>query len=202
MPKQTKILLIIALNILLVSTATAAGDIEAGKAKAGTCIACHGVGGVSINAEWPSLAGQGEAYLYKQLVEFQAEEGRSNILMAPMIMDLTDQDMRDLAAYYASLRAPVGIAKDGMTDLGEAIYRGGSDGIAACIGCHGPSGKGNPAAKYPHVAGQHAVYVASQLRMFRAQERSNDANQMMRSLAHRMTDTEIDAVSEYIAGLR
>lgn len=202
MLKLTRILLIIGLNLLLVGTLSAEGDIEAGAKKAGTCIACHGVGGVSINAEWPSLAGQGEAYLYKQLVEYQAEEGRSNILMAPMIMDLTDQDMRDISAYYASLAAPVGIAKDGSVELGEAIYRGGSEGIAACVGCHGPAGRGNPAAKYPGLAGQHAVYIAGQLRMFRSEERSNDSNQMMRGLAHRMTDPEIDAVAEYIAGLR
>lgn len=198
----SRLSLIFCLYLLSICSLSAEADIEAGKAKAGTCIACHGVGGVSVNVEWPSLAGQGEAYLYKQMVEFQAEEGRSNILMAPMIMDLTDQDMRDIAAYYASLSAPVGIAKDGSVALGEAIYRGGSEGIAACVGCHGPAGRGNPAAQYPGLAGQHAVYIASQLRMFRSEERSNDTNEMMRSLAHRMTDPEIDAVAEYIAGLR
>lgn len=204
MLKLTKIVLTFSLSLFLISVANAAGDAEAGKAKAGTCIACHGVDGNSVNAEWPSLAGQAEAYTYKQLVEFHAREGRDNDLMYPMIENLTDQDMQDLAAYYASLRAKPGVAKEGMVELGEAIYRGGSQsaGIAACIGCHGPSGKGNPAAKYPRVAGQHSVYVASQLRMFRSEERTNDSNKMMRSLAHRMTDVEIDAVSEYIAGLR
>ncbi len=198
----SRISLIFCLFLLSFSTLSAEGNIEEGKAKAGTCIACHGVGGVSVNAEWPSLAGQGEAYLYKQMVEFKAEKGRSNILMAPMIMELSDQDMRDIAAYYASLSAPVGIAKDGSVALGEAIYRGGSEGIAACVGCHGPAGRGNPAAKYPGLAGQHAIYIASQLRMFRSEERYNDSNEMMRGLAHRMTDPEIDAVAEYIAGLR
>ena len=198
----SRLSLIFCLYLVSICSLSAEGDIEAGKAKASTCIACHGVGGVSVNAEWPSLAGQGEEYLYKQIVEFQKEEGRTNILMAPMIKDLTDQDMRDISAYYASLRAPVGIAKDGSVALGEAIYRGGSEGIAACVGCHGPAGRGNPAAKYPGLAGQHAVYIASQLRLFRSAERYNDSNEMMRSLAHRMTDPEIDAVAEYIAGLR
>ena len=96
----SRLSLIFCLYLLSICSLSAEADIEAGKAKAGTCIACHGVGGVSVNVEWPSLAGQGEAYLYKQMVEFQAEEGRSNILMAPMIMDLTDQDMRDLSLIH------------------------------------------------------------------------------------------------------
>lgn len=204
MLKLTQISILSGLFLLLASPLYAAGDAEAGKGKAGTCIACHGVDGNSVNVEWPSLAGQGEAYLYKQLVEFHAKEGRNNDLMYPMIKDLTDQDMQDLAAYYATLRAKPGIAEDGSVELGEAIYRGGSQTgeIAACSGCHGPAGEGNPAAKYPRLAGQHAVYVASQLRMFRLEERANDLNNMMRNLAHRMTDAEIDAVAQYIAGLR
>lgn len=187
------------------SLVLAEGDIEAGKAKAKTCVACHGVNGNSSNGEWPSLAAQGAAYHFKQLQELQKNNGRANELMAPMIKDLTEQDMLDLAAYYESLALKPGVAQDGAADikLGEAVYRGGnlSNGTPACIGCHGPAGKGNPAAKYPRVAGQHAVYTAIQLRSFRSGARSNDENQMMRSIAHRMSDSEIEAVSQYIAGL-
>lgn len=205
MIKPSNIVLLFILLLAPVSLVMAEGDIEAGKAKAKTCIACHGVGGNSINGEWPSLAGQGAAYHYKQLVELQKNNGRSNELMAPMIKDLTEQDMLDLAAYYESLPLKPGVAQDkeADVDLGEAVYRGGSlsGGIPACIGCHGPAGRGNPAAKYPHVAGQHAVYTAIQLRSFRNGARGNDESQMMRSVAHRMTDEEIEAVSQYIAGL-
>ncbi len=205
MTKSIKYVLLIVLLSAPVSLALAGGDIEAGKAKAKTCVACHGVNGNSSNAEWPSLAGQGAAYHYKQLVELQKNQGRANELMAPMIKDLTEQDMLDLAAYYESLPQDPGVAQNAEVDLalGEAVYRGGkrSAGVPACIGCHGPAGKGNPAAKYPRVAGQHAVYTAIQLRNFRSAARANDENAMMRSVAHRMTDAEIDAVSQYIAGL-
>jgi len=195
--------LYLVLIMFAVSPAFAAGDIEAGKAKSKTCVACHGVDGNSPNAEWPSLAGQGESYTYKQLVELQKNAGRSNELMAPMIQDLTDQDMQDLAAYYASKTAKPGVAQDAFVKQGEALYRGGSlsAGIPACSGCHGPAGEGNPVAKYPRLAGQHAVYTAIQLRAFRSTARGNDPEQMMRKVSHRMTDQEIEAVSQYIAGL-
>lgn len=179
-----------------------AGDPAAGKTKSAVCAACHGPEGVALIAEYPNLSGQGEAYLLKQLKEFK-EGGRENALMSPMAMPLSDQDMEDLSAYYASLPANEGVAPEGDLELGENIYRGGitSAQIPACIGCHGPSGNGNPMAKYPAISGQNASYTVLTLKEFRNSVRHNDPNKMMRAVAHRMSDAEIEAVSKYIQGL-
>jgi len=198
--------LLIALTGMTLLTAQplmAGGDIAAGETKSAVCMACHGPAGNSVNPEWPSLAGQHEQYITKQLNNFKAKE-RHNDLMAPMAAPLSDEDIADLAAYYSSQKPvkPV-IVEAEAAALGEALYRGGDSaaGIAACSGCHGPTGEGNPQAKFPDIAGQHATYTALQLKAFRDSTRNNDTGSMMQNVTVRMTDAEIDAVSKYIAGL-
>jgi cytochrome c553 len=185
------------------SAALAEGSAEAGQAKSATCVACHGVDGNSVNPEWPNLAGQHTSYLEKHLKLFRSGE-RQNVLMSPMAMGLSDEDIADLAAYFAAQPLKGLEADPGKVDLGESIYRGGNpkSGVPACIACHGPTGAGNPAAVYPLVKGQHAAYTALQLKAYRSGERNTDPNQMMRNAAAGLTDEEIDAVASYIQGMR
>lgn len=181
------------------------GSAEEGQTKATPCVACHGVNGNSTNPEWPSLAGQSGPYIVKQLKAFKAGE-RQNPLMTPMAQPLSDDDMEDLAAYY-SQQVRTGLeAEPSKIAEGQRLYRGGDSvgGIAACTACHGPSGKGIEAAGYPALQGQHATYVAAQLRAYRAGARTTDQpqNRMMRDVANRLTDAQIDAVAQYVQGLR
>ena len=200
--KKLFLIALAGLSLSVAGSALAAGDKNAGKAKSAACAACHGMDGNSVNPEWPKLAGQSEQYLYKQLKNFKSGE-RKNATMAGMVAALSDQDMQDLAAFYASQSIKPGKADETKVSLGEKIYRGGNSasGVSACIACHGPTGAGNPAAKFPMLSGQHAKYTGIQLYAFRKGERANDAGQMMRNIASKMTDAEIDAVAEYIAGL-
>ncbi|MEM7208078.1 MAG: c-type cytochrome [Pseudomonadota bacterium] len=186
----------------LASPAFAAGDIQAGQAKSAACAACHGVDGNSNIAINPKLAGQHADYLAKQIREFQAGN-RADPVMMSMVASLSEQDIEDISAYFASQTNAPAIASEETLELGESIYRGGiaAPGVAACLACHGPAGKGNPGAGYPALTGQHAEYTAKTLRDFRSGNRNNDANSAMRSLVKRMTDAEIDAVSNYIQGL-
>jgi len=180
----------------------ATGDPAAGKTASATCAACHGADGKAILPEYPNLAGQHASYIAKQLTAYRDGE-RSNQLMSPMAAALTDQNILDLAAYYSELTPIQGVSQEENLTLGQNIYRGGvtAAGIASCTGCHGPSGKGNPAANYPALSGQNAAYLAAQLKLFRSGDRNNDPNEMMRSLAHRLSDSEINAVANYAAGL-
>ncbi len=182
--------------------AAAQGDAAAGQAKAALCGSCHGVDGNSALAMNPKLAGQGAGYLYKQLVEFKSG-ARENATMAAMVMNLSDQDMLDLAAYYASQQVTIGGADPAKIELGESIYRAGNKelGVAACASCHSSDGTGNAPAKFPAVGGQHAEYTLSQLKAFRSGMRNNDAGSMMRSTVERLTDTELDALASYLEGL-
>jgi cytochrome c553 len=201
--KKYAVIALAALGLSVSAPLLADGDPTRGKELSAACAACHGADGNSVNPEWPKLAGQGEAYLYKQLVDYK-EGRRENVLMAGQVAGLSEQDMRDLAAFFASQTGTPGTADQTKAELGEQIYRGGNaaTGVAACIACHGPGGAGNPAAMFPKMAGQHAQYNADQLRQFRDGARANDAGRMMRNVARRMTDEEIAAVSEYMAGLR
>lgn len=185
------------------ATALAAGNATAGKDKAAACAACHNADGNSINGEWPKMAAQHASYLAKQLKNFKAGE-RVNPIMQGMAAPLSDQDMEDLAAYFASQTITPGKADPALVAQGEAIYRGGdlTKGVSACIGCHGPTGKGNPAAAFPSLAGQHAQYTETQLKAFRTMQRANDPGQMMRNIAAKMSDVEIKAVASYIQGLQ
>lgn len=180
-----------------------AGDAAAGQAKSAVCAACHGVDGNSINPEWPNIAGQHPEYIVQSIEAYQTGK-RDNVLMTAQAMALSPEDTADLAAYFSSQTPKGGEADPSLVVRGERIYRGGDPerGIAACIACHGPRGQGNPAAGYPVIAGQHAVYAASQLRLYASGERRSDNNQMMRGIARRMTEEDIRAVSSYVQGLR
>lgn len=181
---------------------SAAGNVEAGKQKAATCVVCHGPDGNSNNPTWPNLAGQHAEYLRKQLRDFRAGH-RKNDQMAPMAMGLSDQDIDDLAVYYASLAPRTGQARPENLDAGERLYRAGdaSKGLASCMACHGPAGAGNPAANYPRINAQHARYTILQLKAFKAEERANDRNGIMRDIAGRMSNDSIEAVADYLQGL-
>jgi cytochrome c553 len=182
--------------------AIAAGDPTAGKQKSQTCAACHGPDGNSVSPVWPSLAGQGAAYLRKQLLDLRSGE-RRNDQMSPMAANLSDEDIADLAAYYAGLKPKIGAADPALIPAGQRIYRAGdaASGLPACMACHGPTGSGNPAAAYPALGGQHAAYTAAQLKAFKAEQRANDAGAVMRTISSKMTNAEIDAVAGYIQGL-
>jgi cytochrome c553 len=187
------------------SVAAAAGSAQAGQSKSTTCMACHGADGNSANPEWPHLAAQHASYVQRELKAFKAGE-RQNPLMSPMAAPLQDQDMEDLAAYFASqtLRA-TGETEPSKLALGQRVFRSGSQangGTPSCAGCHGPVGAGNPGAAYPRIGGQHATYVAAQLRAYKAGTRTTDPNQIMRTIAARLSEQEIDAVASYVQGLR
>ena len=185
------------------SSAVAAGSKEAGQAKAATCSACHGMDGNSLSPEWPNLAGQHESYIVKQLGDFKGGQ-RQNVLMSPMAMILSDQDMADLAAYFSSQTPRGGEADPAKLKLGQRVYRSGNVNghVMACAGCHGPAGRGNAPAAYPAIQGQHATYVAAQLRAYKAGTRTTDPNQMMRNITAQLSEEEIDAVASYVQGLR
>ena len=181
------------------------GSVEDGKSKAITCMACHGPDGNSANPLWPNIAGQGAPYLVTQLKAFK-EGKRQDPLMTSQAMLLSDQDMADLAVYYESLpQAAQAVADTSLVDKAEALYRGGSvaNQTAACIACHGPTGRGNPAAKYPALNGQHATYTAKQLRDYASGARESDGKtRVMRDIAAKLSEDEIVALASYIQGLR
>ena len=181
----------------------AAGDAAAGKTKSVVCMACHGADGNSPNPVWPKLAGQHPSYILTQLQHFKAGS-RKNDLMSPMAAPLSDQDMADLAAYFSSQTQSVGSAAADKVAMGEKIFRAGNPDtkVAACMACHGPTGVGNAPANFPRISGQHAAYVEKALKDFRAGDRDNDPNMMMRGVAANMTDEEIMAVAQYVQGLR
>ncbi len=180
----------------------AAGDAGLGRAKAAACAGCHGDDGNSVNPEWPKLAGQGEAYIVKQLTDFKSG-ARTNATMNGMAAGLSPQDMADVAAFFSSQKRKPGSANETLVAQGQKLFRGGNSatGASACQGCHGPSGAGNPAAKFPSLGGQHAAYVAIQLKNFRDGTRTNDPNKMMRMVAAKLSDAEIKAVADYVQGL-
>ncbi len=168
------------------------------------CSACHGADGNSVTPVNPVLAGQHADYIVKQLTDFKANKARKNPVMLGMAGPLSPQDMQNLGAYFESQKPKPRAAKDpALVKLGQQIYRGGilAKGVAACTSCHGPNGAGVP-AQFPRVAGQFPEYVIAQLQAFRLGERANDPNGMMRTIAAKLSDNEIKAVAEYIAGLR
>lgn len=202
------------ITLLFAAGSFAAGDAEAGADKVAVCTACHGAEGVSALSLYPNLAGQGEKYLLKQMQDVKS--GARNILeMTGMLAIYNDQDLEDIAAFYAS-KVPVvmgsqpiedeayGLSADEFLALGESVFRGGNlkTGVAACTGCHAPSGKGNAPAAYPAIGGQHYDYIVKQLKNFQNNLRTNDGEgQIMRAVAAPMSDLEIRAVANYLAGL-
>jgi cytochrome c553 len=192
---------VIALSALA-GTATA-GDAALGAQKSAVCAACHGMTGSSTNPEWPSLAGQPEAYIVAQLQQFKQNK-RVNPLMTPMAVPLSDGDMEDLGAHFAQ-QTPTGLEADPSTWMaGAKLYRGGdrARGIPACIACHGPQGRGNAPAGYPALRAQHSVYAYSQLKAFAEGRRTTAGNDIMRVVASRLTDEEMRALASYTQGLR
>lgn len=190
----------------------AGGDATAGKAKAVVCAACHGADGNSAAGAFPKLAGLGEKYLIKQMTDIKTGE-RVVAEMTGMLDNSSDQDIADIAAYYAQQKRALAGAEDNekLLSLGENIYRAGNleTGVPACTGCHSPAGNGNAPAGYPALGGQHAQYLAKQLRAFRTAAhdeenqtgRKNDESKVMRSVSARLNDREIDALANYISGL-
>ncbi|MFT3808230.1 c-type cytochrome [Arenimonas sp.] len=192
------------------------GDAKAGQTKAGACAACHGVDGNAADPQYPKIAGQHERYIWRQLKLFKSGE-RVNPIMAPMASVLTEQDMRDIGAYFATQHALAGVADDSAIasgpsagkkfyQVGEKIYRAGKPeaGVPACLACHGPSGRGNPGPAYPSVGGQHASYTAAKLMAFRGGEawgKDGNANVIMNSIARNLSDEEIQSLASYIQGL-
>ncbi|GHA61432.1 c-type cytochrome [Photobacterium aphoticum] len=197
------------LTLLASCSAWAQGDAEAGKMKAATCAACHGADGNGIMAQYPKIAGQHAGYLEKQLKDFKlamssgGKQGRQDAVMGGMVMPLTEQDMADLAAYYASLPISDNTTPESSIALGQTLYRAGDAerGITACTACHGPRGNGTSLSGFPKISGQNAEYVKLQLEKFRDGQRANDMNAMMRAVAVKLTDDEITALSQYVGGL-
>ena len=176
-------------------------DPAKGQALAQVCAACHTADGSRGSPANPILQGQHPEYLVKQLQEFKSGK-RNNAIMKGFAANLSDEDMKHIAAFYAGKTAKPGAAKNKDTiRLGEKIYRGGitAKGVPSCAGCHGPTGAGIP-AQYPRLGGQHADYTEGQMNGFRAGTRANNAQMM--TIAGKLNDLEIKAVSDYIAGLR
>ncbi|WP_025132044.1 cytochrome c [Pseudomonas sp. PH1b] len=200
---MNKLLVSLLLTLGITGVAHAAGDAAAGQAKAAVCGACHGPDGNSMAPNFPKLAGQGEKYLEKQLHDIKS--GKRQVLeMTGLLTNLSDQDMSDIAAYFASQKGSVGAADPKVVARGEELFRGGKldQGMPACTGCHSPNGAGNAAAGFPHLSGQHAQYVAKQLTDFREGNRTNDGDTLvMRSIAGKLSNKDIEAVSSYIQGL-
>jgi len=196
--------------LVAAATVVAAQDNAArGQRIAGqVCAACHGADGNSVAATNPKIAGQFAEYLHKQLADYKPQAGkkpaRDNPIMTPMVANLSEDDIKSLAAYYAGQKLTPAAASDkDLVALGQKIWRGGipSSNVPACAGCHGPAGAGIP-AQYPRLSGQFAEYTAAQLKAFKEGGRANDPNAMMRGVAARLTEREIQAVSQYAAGLR
>ncbi len=197
--------IVLAMMISALSLPTFAdGDPTRGKELSSTCVACHAEDGNSPAGSFPSIAGQQPKYLLKQMLEIQSGD-RAAPLMAGILDNMSEQDLKDLSAYYGDQAVKGGAAKPELAELGQSIYLAGvpRKGIAACTACHSPDGSGNNSAKFPALAGQWPEYTAAQLKAFRSGERQNDGDgQMMRTVAMDLSDDEIDAVSNYLYGLK
>jgi cytochrome c553 len=185
------------------------GDASAGKAKAATCAACHGMDGNALVNIYPKIAGQHADYTYKQLKEFKlgmtsgGKEGRMDPVMSGMTMALTDQDMKDLAMYYETLNMSAGETPPSLVESGGKLFKAGDAqrGIPSCAACHGPRGNGTSLAKFPKISFQHPEYTKAQLEKFRSGVRQNDMNGMMGDIAKKLTDKDIEILSKYLGGL-
>lgn len=204
-----KIAVLFGLYVAVSGTALANGDVEAGQEKAQVCAACHGPQGNTAVDMYPKLAGQHASYIAKQLHDYKlaaetnGEQGRANAIMQGQVQGLSDEDIADLSAYFAAQEPEVGTAPEDVVARAEELYRGGDleRGIASCAACHGPRGDGMGLAKFPDISGNHATYMKQQLEMFRSGERANDPNGMMRDIAKKLTDEDIDLLSKYLGGL-
>ena len=180
--------------------ATGAGSVEQGQVTSGTCQGCHGPDGNSFSPDWPNLASQNANYLSKQIHDFQSG-ARKDPTMSSMVTGLEEGDIADIAAYFAAQQVKGDPAS--QSSLGKKLYLGGNryTHVPACAGCHGPNGAGNGPGAIPHLAGQKSAYTTKALKDFKSGARSNDRNQIMRDIASKMTEQEIDAVASFLAGL-
>lgn len=200
--------LTVGLNVTAHATEQAvapAVDLAAGEETAGAiCAGCHMPDGNSVVDMFPKLAGQHAQYLTKQLNDYKSGARQDDTMTGMAATLATEADVANVSAFFASKAATAATADDSKVALGKAIYRGGNSttNLPACMGCHGPNGSGNPTAKYPSLAGQHATYTINQLNAFRDGKRANDSNKMMRNVANKMTVAEIEAVANYIAQMK
>lgn len=210
---KTLIALVSAATLTLAAQAAPADDAAANKAQT-VCAACHGGDGNSFNGEWPKLAGQHASYSAAQLTAFRcaatgqpkgcvARSSANSALMIGQAAALTDAEIAALGEHYAKQTIKPGVADAKLIAIGQKLYQGGSkkNATAACTACHGPDGRGNAAAKFPAIGGQHAAYVTAQLKAYRDGSRRGDKDQMMRNIAGTLSDDEIAAVASYIQGL-
>ncbi|MDE2349839.1 MAG: cytochrome c4 [Gammaproteobacteria bacterium] len=179
------------------------GDAQAGATKAVVCHACHGANGNSANPQWPSLAGLGAGYIAEQLQNFK-DGKRQNPIMMPNVMALTPADMADLGAYFDSLPNTGLEADPSYWKAGQALYRGGdaTRGIPACMGCHGPTGRGNEPGRIPALRGQHSVYLIKQLQDYASGARATGPNGIMQTIAKRLSADDMRNVASYVKGMR
>lgn len=205
-----KLAISISLVLGLVGHANAGdGNAEAGKAKSATCVACHGVDGNSAVPAYPKIAGQHEEYIYQQLKALKlgstsgGKEGRNDPVMSAMAAPLSDQDMKDLSAYYAGQKMSQGMTPESVVKEGKKLYTQGDGdrGIPACTACHGPRGTGMQLAGFPRISYQHGDYLKLSLEKFRDGSRNNDMNGMMQDIAAKLTDKDIEILSKYLGGL-
>jgi len=211
MIRTTAVAVLLAASLPAFASEQAPAKLDLAKAKEiaeGLCVACHGADGNSPTSANPILAGQIPQYLYKQLTNFKSVDGkppvRDNAIMGGMVAALSDEDMHSLAVYFSQQKMTPSVAtNEKLLAEGQALWRKGDfeKGIPACAGCHGPAGAGLP-VQYPRLAGQYAEYTVNQLKTFRSHERANDAESMMRVIAGKLSDPQINAVAEYVAGLR
>ena len=197
-----KLVVCLMIGLGWMSFSYAGGNAEAGQGKAAVCGGCHGVDGNSMIPSFPKLAGQGELYLTKQLIDIR-DGARSVPQMSGILTGRTDQDLADLAAYYSAQKVTIGATDPELLDLGRQIYRAGiaAKGVAACSACHSPTGAGNAQAAFPALSGQHADYVIAQLKAYRTETRTNGQAMMMQQVAALMSDKEIEALASYVQGL-
>jgi len=183
---------------------SADGNAEAGAAKAAICSACHGPNGHSINPLWPNLAGQHASYTFEQVKAIQKGEKRVNPTMQPLVANMADEDIRDIAAYYAT-QTEAGLEADpSYWKSGEKIYRGGIAGrnVPACVACHGPIGRGNEPGKFPALRAQHAQYTLKQLQDYKSGARKTGPGGIMQTIAGRLSEEDMRDLASYIQGLR
>lgn len=199
---MNRLLVILIALISFSTTLHAQGNIEAGKTKAITCTACHGTDGNSPSNLYPKIAGQHASYLEKQLQQFKTGE-RNDPIMLALVSMLSEQDIKDISAYYAAQTTTAESISAEIVEAGQKLYMGGDKkrGIAACTACHGPRGNGLELAKFPKISGQHPAYIKQQLEKFRDKARSNDQNEMMTDITKKLSDDDIELLSKYISAL-
>ncbi len=207
MKKVAFLALLLGSNLVL-SSSVIAGDATAGAQKAAQCAACHGKDGNSVNSDWPKLAGQNEKYLMKQIKDFrlgakEAGKGRAGAQMAALWGNVSEEDAADISAFFAAQQTQLGGVDEELLALGKRIYFQGDAerGVPACAACHGATGQGLNAAGYPSVSGQFPEYAVKQLKAFASGMRNNDENAVMRDIAVRMSDKQIEAVANFMLGL-